>query len=148
MIALVATQLEKALKSNIETRLLMYASREFGPVCRQRFTGLFVASGCNNVPSRSFARRLCAALGPRHKENLKVLYVLHPSFRLRTAFAATSILRCGVPKRVMKKVTFIDSLDYLQRCGCVDVELPSAAYQVERGDKVQASSASKNGADR
>ena len=130
VIAIAGNQLEKALEQNLEKRLLLYAAREFGPLCRQRFTGLFIASGCRSVPGKQFARRLCAALGPRHKENLKVLYLLHPPVQMRTAIAISSVISCGIPKGVFSKIALIDSLSMLERCGCNDMELPKQAYEV------------------
>lgn len=125
---MIGAHLQAALADGLEERVLMHAAREVGPMCRQRFTGLYVHSGCTKPPTVAFARVLQTALGPRHKDNLKVLYILHPNNRLKAEVYLLSVLPCGPSGRVLSKVAFLDSIWSLQQCGCRDVSLPEVAF--------------------
>ena len=62
--------------------------------CRYDGGGVFAAP-----PSLQFVRQLHAALGPRHKENLKMFYVVHPTAMLKAAIWGMTTFNFGVSSR-------------------------------------------------
>ncbi|MFQ6649706.1 hypothetical protein Gotur_022020, partial [Gossypium turneri] len=58
-------------------------------------------------PDLGWMRRLQQILGRKHQRNLHAIYVLHPTFHLKTAIFA---LQMFVDKVVWKKVVYVDRL--------------------------------------
>ena len=87
VVTIVAAHLEPVLRAGDEQRMLLHAAAELAPVVAAPGGYALVYFHAGGVfaapPSLQFVRQLHAALGPRHKENLKMFYVVHPTAMLK-----------------------------------------------------------------
>lgn len=114
VVTVVAAHLEPIVRAGDEQRMLMYAAAELSSVVAApggyslvyfHAGGVFAAP-----PSLRFVQQLHAALGPRHKENLKMFYVVHPTAMLKAAIWGMTAFNFGVSSRVFGKAEYVEFL--------------------------------------
>ena len=114
VVTIVAAHLEPVIRAGDEQRMLLHAAAELAPVVaapRGYVLVYFHAGGVYaSPPSLQFVRQLHAALGPRHKENLKMFYVVHPTAMLKAAIWGMTTFNFGVSSRVFGKVEYVEYL--------------------------------------
>ncbi|KAK8317232.1 hypothetical protein V6Z11_A13G093800 [Gossypium hirsutum] len=89
-------------------RFILYVVKEFEPLIQKPYTIVYFhsAASLQVQPDLGWMRRLQQILGRKHQRNLHAIYVLHPTFHLKTAIFA---LQMFVDK-VWKKVVYVDRL--------------------------------------
>ncbi|KAA3488191.1 Protein GDAP2 [Gossypium australe] len=90
-------------------RFILYVVKEFEPLIQKPYTIVYFhsAASLQVQPDLGWMRRLQQILGRKHQRNLHAIYVLHPTFHLKTAIFA---LQMFVDKVVWKKVVYVDRL--------------------------------------
>ncbi|XP_030449546.1 uncharacterized protein LOC115671965 [Syzygium oleosum] len=95
-------------------RFVLYIVKEFEPVIKKPYTIVYFhsAASLQLQPDLGWIRRLQQILGRKHQRNLHAIYVLHPTFHLKTTIFA---LQLFVDNVVWKKVVYVDRLLQLFR---------------------------------
>ncbi|XP_043706608.1 ganglioside-induced differentiation-associated protein 2-like isoform X3 [Telopea speciosissima] len=90
-------------------RFVLYVVKEFEPIVQKPYTIVYLhsAASLQLQPDLGWMRRLQQILGRKHQRNLHAIYVLHPTFGLKTAIFA---LQLFVDSVVWKKVVYVDRL--------------------------------------
>lgn len=93
---------------------IQYVVKEFEPISQKPYTIVYFhsAASLQPQPDLGWMRRLQQILGRKHQRNLHAIYVLHPTFGLKTAIFA---LQMFVDNVVWKKVVYVDRLLQLFR---------------------------------
>mmetsp|Transcript_4828 Transcript_4828/g.9848 ORF Transcript_4828/g.9848 Transcript_4828/m.9848 type:complete len:272 (+) Transcript_4828:80-895(+) len=112
VVVLVGAHLDPIARANDLERFLLYAVKEMQPICTSTYSIVYLHA---EVSSHSglelgFVRRLHAVLGENHKDNLKALFVVHPTLALRASTTAMALLGAGISKRVWTRAIYVDSL--------------------------------------
>jgi len=117
VVVLVGAHLEVLNKTEDHDRFLLFAVKELEAVTLQNYNLVYFNSGCTlaGSPGLSFIRKLHAALGPKHKDNLKMLYIVHPTTVLRLAISTMVTFNFGVSNRVFSKASYIEKLSELYK---------------------------------
>ena len=114
VVTIIAAHLEPVIRAGDEQRMLLHAAAELAPVVAapRGYALLYFHAGGVYAPPPSlhFVRQLHAALGPRHKENLKMFYVVHPTTMLKAAIWGMTTFNFGVSSRVFGKVEYVEYL--------------------------------------
>ena len=107
-----------AQRGGVMDRFVLYAVKLMQPIVEEPYSMVYYHANCNekHTPGLSFMRELHAALGSKHKDNLKVLYIVHPTLSLRATLWTLTLLKFGVSHRVFSKSVSIDQLEHLYRC--------------------------------
>ncbi|XP_047958345.1 protein GDAP2 homolog isoform X1 [Salvia hispanica] len=94
-------------------RFVLYVIKEFEPVIQKPYTIVYFhsAASLQMQPDLGWMKRLEQILGRKHQHNLHAIYVLHPTFGLKTAIFAMQLLI----DKVWKKVNYLDRLLQLFR---------------------------------
>lgn len=88
-------------------------------------TGVDTSSHKNNLPTLAWMRRCYQMIDRRLRKNLKVLYLVKPTFWLKTI-----VIMCKpfISQKFSKKLRFVDDMDGLRKCLPVDkLILPASA---------------------
>ncbi|KAL3644584.1 hypothetical protein CASFOL_009764 [Castilleja foliolosa] len=95
-------------------RFVMYVVKEFEPLIQKPYTIVYFhsAASLQVQPDLGWMKRLEQILGRKHQRNLHAIYVLHPTFGLKTAIFAMQLV---VDDMVWKKVVYVDRLLQLFR---------------------------------
>ncbi|CAN4124560.1 unnamed protein product [Withania somnifera] len=95
-------------------RFILYAVKEFEPVIQKPYSIVYFHSAATlqMQPDLGWIKRLQQILGRKHQRNLHAIYVLHPTFGLKSAIFA---LQLFVDNVVWKKVVYLDRLLQLFR---------------------------------
>lgn len=90
-------------------RFILYVVKEFEPISQKPYSIVYFhsAASLQPQPDLGWMRRLQQILGRKHQRNLHAIYVLHPTFGLKTAILA---LQLFVDNLVWKKVVYADRL--------------------------------------
>ncbi|CAO2828339.1 unnamed protein product [Amaranthus hypochondriacus] len=95
-------------------RFILYVVKEFEPISQKPYSIVYFhsAASLQPQPDLGWMRRLQQILGRKHQRNLHAIYVLHPTFGLKSAVLA---LQMFVDNVVWKKVVYVDRLLQLFR---------------------------------
>ncbi|KAG9439729.1 hypothetical protein H6P81_019894 [Aristolochia fimbriata] len=95
-------------------RFVLYVVKEFEPLIQKPYTIVYFhsAASLQLQPDLGWMRRLQQILGRKHQRNLHAIYVLHPTFGVKTAIFA---LQLFVDGEVWRKVVYVDRLLQLFR---------------------------------
>ncbi|OVA00727.1 CRAL-TRIO domain [Macleaya cordata] len=95
-------------------RFVLYVVKEFEPLIQKPYTIVYFhsAASLQLQPDLGWMRRLQQILGRKHQRNLHAIYILHPTFGLKTAILA---LQMFVDGEAWKKVVYVDRLLQLFR---------------------------------
>ncbi|KAG5603523.1 hypothetical protein H5410_025015 [Solanum commersonii] len=95
-------------------RFILYVVKEFEPVIQKPYSIVYFhsAASLQMQPDLGWIKRLQQILGRKHQRNLHAIYVLHPTFGLKSAIFA---LQLFVDNVVWKKVVYLDRLLQLFR---------------------------------
>ncbi|XP_074295834.1 uncharacterized protein LOC141623616 isoform X3 [Silene latifolia] len=95
-------------------RFILYVVKEFEPIIQKPYSIVYFhsAASLQPQPDLGWMRRLQQILGRKHQRNLHAIYVLHPTFGLKSAIFA---LQLFVDNVVWKKVVYADRLLQLFR---------------------------------
>ncbi|KAH0674327.1 hypothetical protein KY284_025414 [Solanum tuberosum] len=95
-------------------RFILYVVKEFEPVIQKPYSIVYFhsAASLQMQPDLGWMKRLQQILGRKHQRNLHAIYVLHPTFGLKSAIFA---LQLFVDNVVWKKVVYLDRLLQLFR---------------------------------
>ncbi|XVF85858.1 hypothetical protein PTKIN_Ptkin17bG0151600 [Pterospermum kingtungense] len=95
-------------------RFVLYVVKEFEPLIQKPYTIVYLHSAASLQirPDLGWMKRLQQILGRKHQRNLHAIYVLHPTFHLKTSIFA---LQMFVDNVVWKKVVYVDRLLQLFR---------------------------------
>ncbi|KAL3636210.1 hypothetical protein CASFOL_020757 [Castilleja foliolosa] len=95
-------------------RFVLYVVKEFEPLIQKPYTIVYFhsAASLQVQPDLGWMKRLEQILGRKHQRNLHAIYVLHPTFGLKTAIFALQLV---VNDMVWKKVVYVDRLLQLFR---------------------------------
>ncbi|XP_057947973.1 uncharacterized protein LOC131143722 [Malania oleifera] len=90
-------------------RFVLYVVKEFEPLIQKPYSIVYFhsAASLQLQPDLGWMKRLQQILGRKHQRNLHAIYVLHPTFGLRTAIFG---LQLFVDSVVWKKVVYVDRL--------------------------------------
>mmetsp|Transcript_28393 Transcript_28393/g.54084 ORF Transcript_28393/g.54084 Transcript_28393/m.54084 type:complete len:554 (+) Transcript_28393:173-1834(+) len=115
VVVMVGAHLDPIARCNDLERFLVFAVKELQEVCQSTYSIVYFHAEANATGALElgFVRKLHAALGPQHKDHLKALYVVHPTFALKAATATLGAFGAGLSKRVWKKAVYVDRLDTL-----------------------------------
>nr|DAD31380.1 TPA_asm: hypothetical protein HUJ06_010231 [Nelumbo nucifera] len=78
-------------------RFVLYVVKEFEPLIQKPYTIVYFhsAASLQLQPNLGWMKRLQQILGRKHQRNLHAIYVLHPTFGLKTAILALQLLVDG-----------------------------------------------------
>ncbi|KAJ8645765.1 hypothetical protein MRB53_007513 [Persea americana] len=95
-------------------RFVLHVVKEFEPLIQKPYTIVYFhsAASLQLQPDLGWMRRLQQILGRKHQRNLHAIYILHPTFGLKTAIFA---LQLFVDGEVWRKVVYVDRLLQLFR---------------------------------
>ncbi|XP_058088592.1 uncharacterized protein LOC131235424 isoform X2 [Magnolia sinica] len=95
-------------------RFVLYVVKEFEPLIQKPYTIVYFhsAASLQPQPDLGWMKRLQQILGRKHQRNLHAIYVLHPTFGVKTAILALQLLVDG---EVWRKVVYVDRLLQLFR---------------------------------
>jgi O-acetyl-ADP-ribose deacetylase (regulator of RNase III) len=95
-------------------RFVLYIVKEFEPLIQKPYTIVYFhsAASLQVQPDLGWMRKVQQILGRKHQRNLHAIYVLHPTFGLKSAVFALQTL---VDNVVWKKVVYVDRLLHLFR---------------------------------
>ncbi|KAF5745440.1 appr-1-p processing enzyme family protein [Tripterygium wilfordii] len=95
-------------------RFVLYVVKEFEPLIQKPYSIVYLhsAASLQIQPDMGWMKRLQQILGRKHQRNLDAIYVLHPTFHLKTTVFA---LQLFVDNVVWKKVIYVDRLLQLFR---------------------------------
>ncbi|PWA57529.1 appr-1-p processing enzyme family protein [Artemisia annua] len=95
-------------------RFVLYVVKEFEPLIQKPYSIVYFhsAASLQVQPDLGFMRKLQQILGRKSQRNLHAIYILHPTFGLKTAILALQLLVDGM---VWKKVVYVDRLLQLFR---------------------------------
>lgn len=95
-------------------RFVLYVVKEFEPLIQKPYTIVYFhsAASLQPQPDLGWMRRLQQILGRKHQHNLHAIYILHPTFGLKTAILG---LQMFVDGEAWKKVVYVDRLLQLFR---------------------------------
>nr|GEU29490.1 hypothetical protein [Tanacetum cinerariifolium] len=95
-------------------RFVLYVVKEFEPLIQKPYSIVYFhsAASLQVQPDLGFMRRLQQILGRKSQRNLHAIYILHPTFGLKTAILALQLLVDGM---VWKKAVYVDRLLQLFR---------------------------------
>ncbi|KMT09013.1 hypothetical protein BVRB_6g137190 [Beta vulgaris subsp. vulgaris] len=95
-------------------RFILYVVKEFEPISQKPYSIVYFhsAASLQPQPNLGWMRRLQQILGRKHQRNLHAIYILHPTFGLKSAIFA---LQLCVDNVVWKKVVYVDRLLQLFR---------------------------------
>ncbi|XP_042021956.1 protein GDAP2 homolog isoform X1 [Salvia splendens] len=90
-------------------RFVLYIVKEFEPLIQKPYTIVYFHSTASLQiqPDLGWMKRLEQILGRKHQRNLHAIYILHPTFGLKTAILGLQML---VDNVVWKKVVYVDLL--------------------------------------
>ncbi|KAL8533689.1 hypothetical protein ACS0TY_009909 [Phlomoides rotata] len=90
-------------------RFVLYVVKEFEPVIQKPYTIVYFhsAASLQMKPDLGWMKRLEQILGRKHQRNLHAIYVLHPTFGLKSAIFSMQLF---VDNMVWKKVVYVDRL--------------------------------------
>ncbi|KAL8218729.1 hypothetical protein R6Q57_022125 [Mikania cordata] len=90
-------------------RFVLYVVKEFEPLIQKPYSIVYFhsAASLQVQPDLGFMRRLQQILGRKSQRNLHAIYILHPTFGLKTAMLALQLLVDGM---VWKKTVYVDRL--------------------------------------
>nr|XP_043640180.1 protein GDAP2 homolog isoform X2 [Erigeron canadensis] len=93
-------------------RFVLYIVKEFEPLIQNAYSIVYFhsAASLQVQPDLGWMRKLQQILGTKSQRNLHAIYVLHPTFGLKTAVYTMQLLVDGV---VWKKVVYVDRLLHL-----------------------------------
>ncbi|XP_051122105.1 uncharacterized protein LOC127245323 [Andrographis paniculata] len=95
-------------------QFILHVVKEFEPVIQKPYTIVYFhsAASLQMQPDLGWMKRLQQILGQKHRRNLHAIYVLHPTFGLKSAIFGLQLL---VDNVVWKKVIYVDRLLQLFR---------------------------------
>ncbi|CAN4122110.1 unnamed protein product [Withania somnifera] len=95
-------------------RFILYVVKEFEPLIQKPYSIVYFhsAASLQRQPDLGWMKRLQQILGRKHQRNLHAIYVLHPTFGLKSAIFAMQLL---VDNVVWKNVVYLDRLLQLFR---------------------------------
>ncbi|KAL3625234.1 hypothetical protein CASFOL_030688 [Castilleja foliolosa] len=119
-------------------RFVLFVVKEFEPLIQKPYTIVYFhsAASLQVQPYLGWMKRLEQILGRKHPCNLHAIYVLHPTFGLKTAIFALQLV---VNDMVWKKVVYNDRLLQLFRYVPRErLSIPDFVFQLinKRGDNV------------
>ena len=84
------------------------------PIVVEDYVLVYVHSGLNssNRPSFSFLRKCYQIFNRKYKKNLKQLFIVHPTFWIRTSF---KLFRPFLSSKFWRKLTYIDNIEQLDQ---------------------------------
>ena len=133
---LVITGVHFLVKAVDPERFVLYFVKEFDNLCSGTYSVVLFDTDTSqsNWPGFSFIRQVHNALGDNHRQNLKAFYVLHASFRLRSA---AFFMQVSEPS-VWGKLQYLESLDDLYTViPRKNIRVPEHVVQLDEGSKVE-----------
>ncbi|XP_047937730.1 protein GDAP2 homolog isoform X2 [Salvia hispanica] len=90
-------------------RFVLYIVKEFEPLIQKPYTIVYFhsAASLQMQPDLGWMKRLEQILGRKHRRNLHAIYILHPTFGLKSVIFGLQML---VDDEVWKKVVYVDRL--------------------------------------
>ncbi len=109
--------------------VLLLAISVLDPIVEQDYVLVYVHSGLtsDNRPTFAFLKKCYKIFNRKYKKNLKRLYIVHPTFWVRTSF---KLFRPFLSAKFWRKLTYIDNVEELDKTiDRSEITLPRVALQ-------------------